>query len=372
MANQMDIGHYCRQIVKGAVIGDALGAQIEFNKAGTYKVNGFNDITMSPGCPRFGTVDEEHSGWFTDDTIMQVCQAMALRKLMQQGIDKDRLVLHLGDNGLGPVIKARTMDEYLDWMTNGTYAPSGHCDDIGLTCAQAVGNYGNGEPEDTTPGGGWSHRYHDDRANGNGSLMRMAQVTGVCLHMLEAGQDSNQRARLVREYSALTHPHPKSILCCIFYEELSVESWLHKDENLPFEDIADKALGDVRDLCRSEDWFDLLPFLSSVSSQIMGVMDGTVHPHGSGYVIDSLACALAACKTATVVSRAFRRSVLQGTSYGKDNDTIAAITGGMAAMRTPEDPDIDAMFRRVLEAVYDPGLPVNPKDALLTTLDVLG
>lgn len=124
----------------GLAVGDAVGTTVEFKARGT-----FPPVTDMVGGGPFGLAP----GQWTDDTSMALCLAASLVEC--GGFDaRDQ------------------MDRYRRWVIDGYMSSTGHCFDVGLTVHDALSRYQQtGEPMAGST---------DEKAAGNGSLMRLAPV----------------------------------------------------------------------------------------------------------------------------------------------------------------------------------------------------
>ncbi|GAB5601795.1 ADP-ribosylglycohydrolase family protein [Thermus sp. FJN-A] len=121
----------------GLAVGDALGAQVEFQARGT-----FPEVREMRG----GGPHRLPPGFWTDDTSQALCLA---ESLLEKGFDpKDQ------------------MDRYLRWYREGYRSATGTCFDIGHATRRALERYATtGEPY-----------AGDEEGAGNGPLMRLAPL----------------------------------------------------------------------------------------------------------------------------------------------------------------------------------------------------
>ena len=155
---------------------------------------------------------------------------------------------------------------------------------------------------------------------GNGSLMR-------CIPTALARPDATIRRRELAEISAVTHAHIQCTDSCVAYGEI-VNALLEGAE------VPD-ALAAARAL-------DLHP-------EVWGALD--IDPHlpvdrlrTSGYVIDSLGCAVWAIQQ----DATFEEVIVALVNRGRDTDTTGAIAGGLMGVRAGAEA-IPARWRKKLE-----------------------
>ena len=246
----------------GVAAGDALGATLEF-------------MTASEIRRRFGTHREITGGgpfhWRpgqgTDDTDLTWAVLAAY-------LD-------------GPYSLERVADNMLDWYHTRPR-------DIGGATARALGRLDRtGDPQASGNTG--------DRSCGNGSLMR-------CIPTALARPDTDLRRRELIEISAITHAHTRCTDSCLAYGEI-VNALLEGQE------VPD-ALAAARTLY--------------LHPEVRGALD--IDPglpverlRTSGYVIDSLACAVWAIQQ----DATFEEVIVALVNRGDDTDTTGAIAGGL-------------------------------------------
>jgi ADP-ribosyl-[dinitrogen reductase] hydrolase len=137
-SGQHDMQGRLRGALIGLAVGDALGAAVECKSPGTFKpVDGY----------RAGGPHGLEPGEWTDDTSMALALADSI---IHAGWDLDD--------------QAR---RYLAWWHQGEYSVNGRCFDIGNTVRSALSCFG--ATRDVQ-----SCAISDERASGNGSIMRLA------------------------------------------------------------------------------------------------------------------------------------------------------------------------------------------------------
>ena len=159
-----------------------------------------------------------------------------------------------------------------------------------------------------------------DRSCGNGSLMR-ALPTGLIR------RDAERRQREAAEISAITHAHPRCVDSCIAYTEIAAA--------LVAGDSPAEAIARARTL-------DLDPVVRTALATPGSVP--VTEMRTSGYVIDSLACAVWAIQQPTD----FETTLVALVNRGDDADTTAAIAGGLLGISAGPD-GIPARWRTQLE-----------------------
>ena len=128
-----------KAVMIGHAIGDALGVPVEFCEREELKTNPVVDMRG------YGTYPVPAGSW-SDDTSMSIA---ALDSLAKGTVNLDEI-----------------MDNFVEWVEEGKYTPTGESFDIGRTCLQAIRAYliSNNTSECGQIG---------EYSNGNGSLMRI-------------------------------------------------------------------------------------------------------------------------------------------------------------------------------------------------------
>jgi ADP-ribosyl-[dinitrogen reductase] hydrolase len=270
----------CRGALLGLAVCDALGAAVEFRPPGSF------DPVVDY---RAGGPHGLGPGEWTDDTSMALALADSLREAGWDLTDQTR--------------------RYVDWFENGRYSVNGDCFDIGVTTRMALDRFAaTGDPH--------SSASRDERASGNGSIMRLAPVPIRFRDRLP--DDAVGLARLGEESSLPTHASPQCLSACRYLTLI----------------LAGLIRGIVRDEVLSPDWEPLeqirrrTPFHPSIEEVSRGSYRRKAPPEirGSGYVVHSLEAALWAFHDAAD----FREAVLRAVNLGDDADTTGAVCGQLA------------------------------------------
>lgn len=174
------------------------------------------------------------------------------------------------------------------WYREGYMAVDGIVFDIGIQSARAIQALIDGIP---------ATGLADERANGNGSLMRV-----LPLALWHQGADEE----LIRDacaQSVVTHGHRRSQICCALYC-----LWARREmEGSPTA------------------WDDAV---SAIDDPELAVILEPARPTGTGYVVDCLRSARYACE-ASSYAEVVRRAI----ALGHDTDTTACVAGGIAGIR---------------------------------------
>ncbi|MDE5878890.1 MAG: ADP-ribosylglycohydrolase family protein [Desulfovibrio sp.] len=275
-----EAGARIRGLLLGVAVGDALGVPVEFRPRGTFRIEGMRD---------HGTHDQPAGTW-SDDTSLTLALADAVEG--------------------GAVSLPRLARNFIAWHDAGAFTPHGVAFDMGNATARAIGRLKRGVAPDEAGGA-------DERDNGNGSLMRVAPLV-----FLLAGKGPEERFRLIRAVSSVTHAHPWSITACWLFLEILRKLLA----GLPKE----KAYAEVRDEHASAPAFldaaALAKFDRILREDIRQIPEADIR--SSGFVVDTLEAALWCLLT----TGDYKDAVLRAVNLGEDTDTIGAVTGALAAM----------------------------------------
>lgn len=271
-----------KAVMIGHAIGDALGVPVEFCSREELKANPVSDMRG------YGTYPVPAGSW-SDDTSMSVA---ALDSLAKGIIDHDEI-----------------MRNFVEWVENGKYTPTGKSFDIGRTCLQAIRAYLTTK---NTSECGQVGEY----SNGNGSLMR---IHPFALFAIAKGATLGKLLDIVREGSSLTHAHPRTSYACGIYSMVlwDILNGIEKAELLS--SIENAALlfdGIYPEESDHYEWAFHKKIATKNEDEISG----------SGYVVNTLEAALWCLLT----TNSYKECVLKAVNLGEDTDTVAAIAGGLA------------------------------------------
>lgn len=265
----------------GVAIGDALGAPLEFMNAEQIK-------------RRYGTVTEMiGGGWLnvrpgetTDDTAMTLAVA--------EGIMRNP------DNPI-PVIGGR----FIQWAKSGPKDIGGTC--RGAICRAAAKSQPWPSESQWRDASKETAVFNQGRSGGNGALMR-AVYPPLFYRDKAKALDIEERQGL------MTHFNMDSVKACELYA--AVIYYLITEAEKGHEE--EKNTGRVVDSI-------LRPTTYNLDAIGDKGRNGDLKP--TGYVVDSLECALYAFWSA---SEDFENAIIYAANLGGDADTIAAICGGLA------------------------------------------
>lgn len=249
----------------GVACGDALGGTLEF----TSEFEGRKKYGYHKEIIGGGKMDLE-PGEVTDDTIMTMCVA--------EGII---------ENPASPIESIGR--RFVEWYNTDPK-------DIGITCSDAIGEFINC--------GNWNeagirvYEYSHGMNAGNGSLMR-------CIPAALYYNELDKMIRITKAQSDMTHHNVKASEACILYNTL-----VYKFLN------GGKKLETIKEVVKGHGEYE----------KVFLINKKDLKP--SGYVVDSLQCALWCFVNNDNVEDVICEAV---NLYG-DPDTIGAIAGGLAGV----------------------------------------
>ncbi len=284
MITSDNILHSIKSALLGIATGDALGVPVEFRSRDTVRVNPVTDMIG------YGTYNLPPGTW-SDDSSLTFCLAEALTKNFDMNI--------IGQN-------------FVKWAFENFWTARGDVFDIGIATQQAISRIAAGEKTELAGG-------TDVSSNGNGSLMR---ILPLVFYLMD--KPVNERFKITKMVSSITHGHIRSVIACFYYLEFARKIIEGKDK-----------IGIYKSLQT-----EISAFLLSISvpnNQISFFDRLLIHNiyelnedkiYSSGYVLHTIEAAIWCLLTTSTYSDA----VLKAVNLGEDTDTTAAVTGGLAGL----------------------------------------
>jgi len=269
----------------GVCIGDALGVPVEFKKREDLKrfpVNGYLEY-MSWNQPK---------GTWSDDSSLTLCIADVLAK----GYDLEKIG-----------------QSFVKWNKYGHWTAHGKLFDIGGTTRHSIARLIKGESARFS-----GNIFEED--NGNGSLMRTLPLA----FYLKDEEDIEKRYQTVKEVSAITHGHFRSVFACFMYVVFTIELIKGKSKKESYAHMQKIALeyADINGFNPKE----IELFHRVLKSDISTYPEEEIK--SGGYVLHSLEASL----WCFLNSETYAEAVLKAVNLGEDTDTTGAITGGLAGI----------------------------------------
>lgn len=261
----------------GLLVGDALGVPYEFKPP--TRIPAYELIEMVPPAGFARTYPEVPPATWSDDGAQALC---LLASLLHCGrLDIDDLGRRL-----------------VNWLRNGYMAVDYEVFDVGNATHMAIQSLENGTPAESAGPA-------DERANGNGSLMRV-----LPLALWHKGSDA-ELVSDARRQSLVTHGHIRSQLTCALYCLWARNELEEKTEAI------DNAIDSLTGLLGSRE-------RTVLKDEILDWPRAT----GTSYVVDCFNSAAFACQ-----ETGYQDVVRRAISFGNDTDTTACVAGGIAGIR---------------------------------------
>lgn len=302
--------------IYGSILGDLVGVPVEFKKRGSFFVE---DIMG------YGTYNQPAGTW-SDDTSLTLC---LIENIVEEGTMKS------------------LMEKFVNYQDKGYMTPYGQMFDIGGATAQAIGRFKVGcLPQNC---GGQS-----EYDNGNGAIMRIAPLA----FLFDNEFDFVKKAGIIKQYTEITHAHPRAIVGSIIYIELLLR--LYHNNTL------EKSIKEILELFE-ENFSDNYIYMEEFKyykrifdSNFFYVPEEQIL--SDGYVVHTLEAAIWCVGN----TKNFKEAILKAVNLGGDTDTVGAITGAIAGMyykmdKIPQDwlkkiakkQDIDELINKFYQYCAD-------------------
>ena len=174
-----DLYSQMKAMLIGGAVSDALGVPVEFKSREYLKANPVS------GMIGYGTHNQP-AGTFSDDSSLTFCLVEAL----SSGYDLKSIA-----------------NNFVRWKDDGWWTANGEVFDIGVGTHTAILKFKHGVKPEISGG-----EYESD--NGNGSLMRIAPLLFYIHHL-----PVDERFRITKEVSSITHRHIRSVIACFYLLE---------------------------------------------------------------------------------------------------------------------------------------------------------
>lgn len=270
--------------ILGLAIGDALGVPVEFKGRNYLKENPVTDMKG------YGTYRQPPGTW-SDDSSLTFCTMQALLN----GYDLHSIA------GL-----------FVNWMVNAYWTAHDERFDIGITTSESLYRY-------RTTKDPYNSGNKGERANGNGSLMRILPMAFFTVNL-----PVEERFRMINEVSSITHGHIRSALACYYYVEFAIDLIRGADKFSAYETANRKFNAFIEQ--NQEYKSEQAHFYKILSGNIQEYPEKDIE--SSGYVMHSLEASL----WCLLNSNSYKETVLKAVNLGHDTDTTGAIAGGLAGL----------------------------------------
>lgn len=269
----------------GVCIGDALGVPVEFKKR--------EDLKKSPvsGYLEYMSWNQPKGTW-SDDSSLTLCLAEELAK----GYDLEKIG-----------------QSFVKWNKYGHWTAHGKLFDIGGTTRHSIARLIKGESARFS-----GNIFEED--NGNGSLMRILPLA----FYLKSEENIEKLYQTVKEVSAITHGHFRSVFACFVYVVFVIEliKGINKKEAYAYTQDLVLKYAELQGFNPVE----VELFSRILKNNISSYPEDEIK--SSGYVLHSLEASL----WCFLNSESYSEAVLKAVNLGEDTDTTGAITGGIAGI----------------------------------------
>jgi ADP-ribosyl-[dinitrogen reductase] hydrolase len=267
----------------GLSVGDALGVPVEFKSRESLLASPIKTMTG------YGTWQQPIGTW-SDDSSLAFCLAESLTN----GYDLQDIA-----------------NKFVAWYQTGYWGAHHKVFDIGGATRFAIQRIMKGE--DPHISGGTTE---DD--NGNGSLMRILPLLFYIKDL-----SIEERFKVIKEVSAITHGHFRSVFSCFIYLEFARNILLGNDKN-----VANTLMQHNVNQFIKNNSFNLAEI--KLFHRLLSNNIGKVQEFGigsSGYVLSTLEASI----WCVLKTKSYADAVLKAVNLGSDTDTTACVTGGLAA-----------------------------------------
>ncbi|RQO39503.1 hypothetical protein DBR39_11060 [Chryseobacterium sp. KBW03] len=271
--------------IMGVCIGDALGVPVEFKKR--------EDLKRFPVTKMLEYMSwNQPKGTWSDDSSLTLCLAEELTK----GYNLEKIG-----------------QSFVKWNKYGHWTAHGRLFDIGGTTRHALARLIKGESAKFS-----GNIFEED--NGNGSLMRILPLA----FYLEKEDDIQTLYLTVKEVSAITHGHFRSVFACFIYVIFAIQLLKGKNKKEAYAHTQEVALEYAEKQGFNPNEIEL--FHKILKSNISDYPEDEIK--SGGYVLHSLEASL----WCFLNSESYSEAVLKAVNLGEDTDTTGAITGGIAGI----------------------------------------
>jgi len=237
-----------------------------------------------------GTYDMPPGTW-SDDSSLTFCLADALTG----GYD----LKAIGKN-------------FVKWYYHNYWTARGKVFDIGGTTRQAIERLARGEDPERSGS-------TDEGSNGNGSLMRISPLV-----FWLKDKEIDERYRITRQVSGITHGHIRSVIACFYYLEFLRKLLYINDREKIYKSLREEIPEFLQFIQLDPE--EIRKFDRLLKVDISRLPEEEIR--SDGYVVHTLEASIWSFMT----TDNFKDAVLRAVNLGGDSDTTGAVTGGLAGL----------------------------------------
>lgn len=269
----------------GFAVGDAFGVPVEFKSRAYVKAMDIQDMIG------YGTHDVPPGAW-SDDTSMLISSMDSIARNNGEIIDRD------------------IMDSFMEWLMGSKYLSVDFTFGVGGVIEKALYRYVRGFPISKCGCTGYFE-------NGNGSLMRILPFSLYCIYL---NLDQETTRQIIDQASAYTHAHDISKMACFMYTEFLRNLTVTRNPKLALHAMQQTD----HSACYSQRAIKAYERLLAPDFVFTNEDD----LKESGYVVDTLESVI----YSLINSQDYESAVKTAVNLGYDTDTVAGITGSLAAV----------------------------------------
>jgi ADP-ribosyl-[dinitrogen reductase] hydrolase len=274
----------CLDILLGVSVGDAMGVPVEFHSREEIQNDPVTDMIG------FGSHNMP-AGTFSDDSSLTFCLAEALAS----GFSLNTIA-----------------QNFVKWRYDNYWTATNEVFDVGITTQHAIERLVKGTQPDLAGD-------FDVWSNGNGSLMR---ILPLLLYIKDKPVD--ERYKITRQVSSITHGHVRSAIACFYYLEFALELLAGAEKFEIYKALQTSMPQFLDSLSINPDEKNI--FYRLLIDRIDLVPEDRIK--SSGYVLDTLEASIWCLLT----TDSYKDAVLKAVNLGSDTDTTGAVTGGLAGL----------------------------------------
>lgn len=273
-----------KSVLFGVAVGDALGVPVEFDSRERLLKQPVKDM-------KGGGTHNQPPGTWSDDTSLTLCLAESL----SDGYNLRDIA-----------------ENFIKWHDKGYWTARGDVFDIGMTTTKAILKLKQGTPPERAGG-------TDEFSNGNGSLMR---ISPLLFYLMDHPID--QRFKIIKQVSSITHGHIRSVIACFYYLEFTRLLLEQKDKFEVYEHLQIEIPQCLSAL--SVNPSEIAVFDRLLKENIYETAEEKIQ--SSGYVLHTLEASMWCLLT----TNNYKDAVLKAVNLGGDTDTTGAVTGGLVGL----------------------------------------